>query len=113
MLTKVCHAISYKIYLEYARSFDYHMVDYHQETPSIIVVNSTINAENNYNVNLLENECEGYRLVYLGIPCRHIYAEWRFTGKKFETHSLDSINQAWIIGATDANLKTKNVISTT
>jgi hypothetical protein len=84
-----------KITLEYARSFDY-------EPPEPAFAGSSV-----YKISLggqthaLDNDrnyCDCLKIIYLGIPCKHLFRLWRFKGEKLFEKTVSATNPRWIIG---------------
>lgn len=111
LMTKTSPAISYKIYWEYAKSIEcnqsYH-IESHKDNDQLIQVHSTVKPDVKYTINIMENHCNCYKQLYLGIPCHHIFAVWRHFSKNLENEALKTIHTTWRI-----DLKNPELISDT
>ena len=81
LIVKVSPAIAYKVYWEYSKSFNYNVVKDNTNSKQIIKVQSTVNSTIEYQVNLMNDSCSCYRLIYLGIPCCHMFGAWRYAAQ--------------------------------
>lgn len=99
LLKVVSPVIASKIYLQYSKSFGYKNLKYHNASNNIIVIICNKDAE--YEVNLIINSCSCHRLIYVGIPCSHIFAAWRYSMKDIFKEVMQVVHLFWKIDRID------------
>ena len=96
--------ISKKIYYEYSASFAYHSPLQIAKGSDIYKIISTQKDNSQfYEINLGTSFCTCLKLLYLGIPCRHIYSLWRFLGKDLILETKNLINTHWNLNINKSN----------
>ena len=76
-----CTAISKRIYLEFSRSFIYASPTTRQGT-TVYMLESYVDNKI-YTIDVSTDRCSCMKSTYLGIPCCHILATWRYLNIDF------------------------------
>jgi hypothetical protein len=88
--------ICMKIYSEYNNSADYEISSTHSNQNLLSIISKSA-KDTTYNVNMITDHCDCDRLIFIGYPCRHLYAAWRYSLKPLVEKTIENTNKHWRI----------------